>query len=118
MILQTEREAVVSVLVFILDQLLYTLSQHSLDVPGFGPGHVSGLLQAHPEAVEGSKRCPCAPKQNELVSRPKSIPKGHAKSGNTHLSPVMQDPPMVKKASSKRPLVLLAPVGRMNSSVS
>lgn len=31
---------------------------NDLDVPGFGPGHVSGLLQAHPEAVEGSKRCP------------------------------------------------------------
>lgn len=30
----------------------------------------------------------------------------------------MQDPPIVKKASSNLPLVLLAPVGRMNSSVS
>lgn len=36
----------------------------------------------------------------------------------SRLLPVMQDPPMVKKASSNRPLVLLAPVGRMNSSVS
>lgn len=33
-------------------------------------------------------------------------------------SPVIQEPPMVKKASSNLPLVLLAPVGKMNSSVS
>lgn len=32
--------------------------------------------------------------------------------------PVIQHPPIVKKASSKRPLVLFAPVGKMNSSVS
>ena len=38
--------------------------------------------------------------------------------GVTFDSPVMQEPPMVKKASSNLPLVLLAPVGRMNSSVS
>lgn len=32
--------------------------------------------------------------------------------------PVIQHPPIVKKASSKRPRVLFAPVGKMNSSVS
>lgn len=32
--------------------------------------------------------------------------------------PVIQHPPMVKKASSNLPRVLLAPVGKINSSVS
>lgn len=65
MILQTEREAVVSVSALILGHLLKARLQHLLNVSRFGPGHISGLLQTHPEAIQSSKRCSCAPKTKQ-----------------------------------------------------